>query len=105
MGVKLSELKENEPRMSVLDQPGSILIVPQATLGGKMKGKAIQYHKNIDKDTGLKYYNMFIELINKYAGESAKWKEAGCRVESGTYGLRQVYSTETNGPYLHLIEF
>lgn len=103
--MKLSEIVENESRVSVLDQPGSILIIPQATLGGRMKGKMIQYHKNVEKDKGLDLYNRFIELCKKYASENEKWTKAGNSIVSGTYGIRQIYSTETNGPFLHLIEF
>lgn len=105
MNVRLSELEENERRVSILDQPGSILIVPQATLGGRMKGRAIQYHHNINKDKGFELYNRFIELCKTYASENPRWKQSGCRVEAGTYGIRQVYSSETNGPFLHIIEF
>lgn len=104
MSVRLSEV-DDEQRVSILDQPGSILIVPQATLGGRMKGKAIQYHRNIDKDRGLDMYNMLVELCKKYAATNPKWVQSGCRVEFGTYGIRQVYSTQTNGPFLHIIEF
>ncbi|KAJ8022035.1 D-aminoacyl-tRNA deacylase 2 [Holothuria leucospilota] len=35
--------------VSILDLPGDVLIVPQSTLGGKAKGKMMQYHSNIAK--------------------------------------------------------
>ena len=74
--------------------------------GGRMKGKMIQYHYNVNKDVGLELYEKFISFIKKFANENEKWAKSGtCKVENGTYGIRQVYSTETNGPYLHLIEF
>ena len=103
LNVKLSET-DDEKHVSILDLPGSILIVPLATLGGKMKGKMIQYHKNIGKERGEQLYALFIDLIRKQTNENAKWRAAVCRVENGTYGIRQVYSTDTNGPYLHFIE-
>jgi len=53
MEVKLSYCEEQKKRFSILDLPGDVLIVPQATLGGKMKGKVIQYHANIDKTEGI----------------------------------------------------
>jgi D-tyrosyl-tRNA(Tyr) deacylase len=105
LNVKLSEPDEDVSRVSVLDMPGSVLIIPQATLGGKMKGKMVQYHKNIQKDKGLEYFNKFIDLCKKYANENEKWTQNNCKIEAGTYGIRQVYSTQTNGPFLHLIEF
>ncbi|CAF98708.1 unnamed protein product, partial [Tetraodon nigroviridis] len=38
---------------SLLELPGSLLIVPQATLGGEAKGRAVQYHTDISKEDGL----------------------------------------------------
>ena len=65
----------------------------------------IQYHKNINKDKGLEFYEQFTSLCKKYTSENLIWVQKECKVVHGTYGIRQVYSTETNGPYLHLIEF
>lgn len=79
--------------------------MPQATLGGKMKGKMFQYHNNVSKDLGFELYNKFVDLMRKSAKQNEKWSKINCKIENGTYGIRQVYSTETNGPYLHLIEF
>lgn len=101
--MKLSET-DDEKHVAILDLPGSVLIIPQATLGGRIKGKAVQYHKNIEKEKGKELYNKFIELCEQQCRENAKWNENGCVVKWGTYGLRQVYSTETNGPYLHFVE-
>jgi D-tyrosyl-tRNA(Tyr) deacylase len=65
----------------------------------------VQYHHNINKDKGLELFQKFIDDCKKAASESNKWKSNNCKIEHGTYGIRQVYSTETNGPYLHMIEF
>jgi D-tyrosyl-tRNA(Tyr) deacylase len=109
LNVKLSESESDPAKLvSVLDLPGSILIIPQATLGGRAKGKMIQYHNNVNKEKGLELYQLFVELCKKYTSENENWSKTtsrACKVESGTYGIKQVYSTETNGPYLHLIEF
>ena len=35
-----------------------------------MKGKMIQYHKNIQKDKVLEFYDKFVNLCNKYANEN-----------------------------------
>ncbi|CAF1054415.1 unnamed protein product [Brachionus calyciflorus] len=107
LGAKLSE-PDNDPskHIPILDIPGDILIIPQATLGGKIKGKVFQYHYNVNKDLGFELYSKFIELCKKYAREHPVWsKNSNLKIVNGTYGIRQVYSTETNGPYLHLIEF
>ena len=38
------------------------LLLLQATLGGKMKGKSIQYHSNISKEEGRLFYEKFVSL-------------------------------------------
>ena len=90
--------------VSVLDLPGDVLIVPQATLGGKLKGKAMQYHNNIDKDKGLELYEHFVETCRRLLDESACAKERGCVVRCGTYGNLQVLQLNTNGPFTHVLE-
>ncbi|KAM4666082.1 D-aminoacyl-tRNA deacylase 2 isoform 2-T2 [Amazona ochrocephala] len=84
---------------------GNVLIIPQATLGGKLKGKKMQYHANIEKEKGLELYSQFVTLCEKELSASTRCAEAGVRVKHGTYGNRQVLKLDTNGPYTHLIEF
>ena len=105
VGCNLSEVEEGTPRTSILRLPGSILVVPQATLGGRLKGKCMQYHNNVEKAAGLELYTEFVQTIKLVADTNEAWKEKGCVVVSGTYGNRQVLRTDTNGPYTHLIEF
>ncbi|XP_046571917.1 D-aminoacyl-tRNA deacylase 2-like isoform X2 [Haliotis rubra] len=88
-----------------MDLPGNILIIPQATLGGALKGKRMQYHKNIDKEEGASLYADFVSLCRTTLQEAEGSREAGCVVQAGTYGNRQVFSCDTNGPYTHLLEF
>ncbi|NXT02775.1 DTD2 deacylase, partial [Jacana jacana] len=104
LNVKLSENESGE-YVSVLELPGDVLIIPQATLGGKPKGKKMQYHANIEKEKGLELYSQLVALCEEELAASAKCVEAGVRVKSGTYGNRQVLKLDTNGPYTHLIEF
>ncbi|XP_066044492.1 D-aminoacyl-tRNA deacylase 2 isoform X2 [Chamaea fasciata] len=84
---------------------GDVLIIPQATLGGKPKGRKMQYHANIEKEKGFELYSQFVTLCEKELAASAKCMEAGVLVKHGTYGNRQVLKLDTNGPYTHLIEF
>ncbi|KAM3870854.1 D-aminoacyl-tRNA deacylase 2 [Diretmus argenteus] len=88
--------------VSVSELPGSLLIVPQATLGGKAKGKAMQYHGNVGKEDGLRLYGGFVSLCKKEL-QAAGGKSG--TVKHGTYGNRQVLKLDTNGPYTHLMEF
>lgn len=91
--------------VSVLELPGSLLIIPQATLGGKVKGRGVQYHNNISKEDGLRLYSAFISLCEKELTAAAGRSGAAVTVKHGTYGNRQVLKLDTNGPYTHLMEF
>lgn len=90
--------------VSILDLPGDVLIIPQATLGGSLKGKVMQYHRNIGKEEGLVLYSEFVRLCQEILERTVKSPERGCIVKHGTYGNVQVLSTVTNGPYTHMIE-
>ena len=94
--VKLSESDSSSKRLSIIDFPGDVLIIPQATLGGKLKGKAVQYHSNVDKDIGMNLYRTFCDNVARLVGVE--------HVRLGIYGARQVLSTETNGPFTHVFE-
>ncbi|XP_069573155.1 D-aminoacyl-tRNA deacylase 2 [Brachyistius frenatus] len=98
LNLRLSESPSGK-MVSVLDLPGSLLIVPQATLGGKAKGRAMQYHNNVGKEDGLRLYGAFVSLCEQ------ELTAAGVTVKHGTYGNRQVLKLDTNGPYTHLMEF
>ncbi|XP_036927943.1 D-aminoacyl-tRNA deacylase 2 [Acanthopagrus latus] len=103
LNVRLCE-SDSGKMVSVLELPGSVLIVPQATLGGKSKGRAMQYHNNISKEDGLRLYGSFVSLCEKELAAAAS-AESGAEVKHGTYGNRQVLKLDTNGPYTHLMEF
>ncbi|XP_028294227.1 D-aminoacyl-tRNA deacylase 2-like isoform X2 [Gouania willdenowi] len=100
LNIRLCE-SDSGKLVSVLELPGNLLIVPQATLGGKVKGRAMQYHANIGKEDGLRLYNGFTDLCEK----EMKSAVATLEVQHGTYGNRQVLQLDTNGPYTHLMEF
>ncbi|NWR57040.1 DTD2 deacylase, partial [Bucorvus abyssinicus] len=104
LNVKLSENECGE-HVSILNLPGDVLIIPQATLGGKLKGRKMQYHANIEKEIGLELYSQFVSLCEKELAANVRCVEAGVLVKHGTYGNRQVLKLDTNGPYTHLIEF
>jgi len=92
--TKLSKKEDGGKLISLFDLQGDLLIVPQATLGGKLRGKSMQYHNNINKQEGQKLFDLLVKLC----------KEKEFNVEHGTYGNLQVLSIETNGPYTHSIE-
>jgi len=85
-----------------LEIGGDILVVPQASLGGKVKGKNLQYHALIDKEEGSKLYDYMIQLfVQKLQADDSK----KAQVKSGSYGNRQGLKFETAGPYTHQFEF
>ncbi|KAK7104816.1 D-aminoacyl-tRNA deacylase 2-like [Littorina saxatilis] len=102
-GIRLSE-GDSGKLTSVIDLPGDVMIIPQATLGGTPKGKVMQYHKNIAKDEGMRLYSEFVSIFQKTYERNDKCLSAGTIVRYGTYGNRQVFSCQTNGPFTHLME-
>ncbi|XP_040267192.1 D-aminoacyl-tRNA deacylase 2 [Bufo bufo] len=104
LNVKLSE-SDSGKHVSITELPGDVLIVPQATLGGKSKGRCMQYHSNADKELGMKLYALLIAQYQKELEAHPQWSESGTVLRYGTYGNRQVLTLDTNGPYTHLLEF
>ncbi|XP_078263269.1 D-aminoacyl-tRNA deacylase 2 [Rhinoraja longicauda] len=104
LNVRLCEDNEGN-HVSVLDLPANVLIIPQATLGGKLKGRAMQYHDNIGKEDGKELFAQFVAHCERELALNSKCAEVGVVVKHGTYGSRQVLQMDTNGPYTHLIEF
>ncbi|KAM3594851.1 uncharacterized protein V6R79_014985 [Siganus canaliculatus] len=104
LNIRLSE-SDSGKMVSVLALPGSVLIVPQATLGGRSKGRAMQYHNNISKEDGLQLYDRFVSLCEQEVAAASATCDTEVTVKHGTYGNRQVLKLDTNGPYTHLMEF
>lgn len=100
MNIRLCE-SDSGKLVSVLELPGNLLIVPQATLGGRAKGRGMQYHYNIKKEDGLPLYSAFVSLCEKEVTAAA----AGVTVKHGTYGIMQVLKLDTDGPYTHVMDF
>mgnify|MGYP001602129933 FL=1 len=97
---------------SLLDSPlSSILIVPQASLGGKLKGKAVQYHGLVPKDTGVEVYASFCAMVRQCLSSpgpssalDAVSTPGTLRVQCGTYGNRQALDFESEGPNTHFFD-
>eukprot|EP01104_Vermistella_antarctica_P016454 TRINITY_DN5596_c0_g1_i2.p1 TRINITY_DN5596_c0_g1~~TRINITY_DN5596_c0_g1_i2.p1 ORF type:complete len:156 (+),score=23.79 TRINITY_DN5596_c0_g1_i2:153-620(+) len=70
----------------LFDAGGSVLIIPQACLSGKIKGKGgqPQYHSQIDKVEGKVVYDHFVETFRERA--SAHTRRSEIIVQCGTYG-------------------
>ena len=97
----------------VSDEGWDVLIVPQATLAGKIKSKQGQYHSQCDKEEGAGLYEYFCEEIAQLvarghekrvsAGDGAEVVPPS--VKCGTYGNRQGLRFESLGPFTHSLEY
>ncbi|XP_077395418.1 D-aminoacyl-tRNA deacylase 2 isoform X1 [Festucalex cinctus] len=67
LNVRLCESSSGK-LVSLAELPGGLLVVPQATLGGKAKGRSMQYHHNVAKEDGLRLYGRFVALCQQAAG-------------------------------------
>jgi len=89
-------LNDKEEAVSIADSKEcDVLVIPQASMSGKIKGKQIQYHSLIEKTSGEKIYLEFCDLISK--GISGNFQH-------GVFGNRQALNFESDGPYTHVFE-
>lgn len=99
MGLRLSPNDQGQI-LTIADLPGDILIVPQATLGGKLKGKSLQYHGNMGKEPGLTLYTELQRALhNRFDAEVPDRK-----LLAGCYGATQMLAMVTNGPSSHVVD-
>ena len=93
----MREVKEGERRVALTSSAFSeMLVVPQATLGGRLKGSSVQYHGNVKVEDGAKLYDVFCAGLAEKLGEG--------RLKRGRFGARQILSTVTSGPYSHTFD-
>jgi len=92
----------NQKKISVQEAKGSILIIPQASLLGKLKQKKVQYHGLIDKDAGLQLYKVLVDLFTTVVG---KQEADSTKVVAGVYGNRQGLKMDSSGPNTHQFDF
>jgi len=107
--------KSGKKRMSVLERLGDVLVVPQFTLGAKLKGRkgnnSLQYHGNVDKADGERLFKAFCAALKALVEEDdPKEVPQGSqgslrpRVVGGVYGARQRLAMDTDGPYTHTLQ-
>jgi len=73
-----------------------LLLVPQATLGAKLKGKMVQFHGNCEKSRGEELWALLIEKLRQ--------NDSNVKVHHGTYGNRQVLRMDTEGPFSRVFD-
>ena len=130
LGIMFDEhWKKNK---SVIEAKGDILVVPQASLAGKMKQKKMQYHSLIEKEKGEVLYSKFVNLLKngmqqefskestkdnsstftEVSQKSEKQEEVNTttskespklpEVKAGVFGNRQGLKFESPGPFCHI---
>jgi len=109
LAVKLSfneASKKNDA--SIVEINGDLMLVPQASIGGKLKGKVIQYHANVAKDEGAELYHALVQTLKRsVTGERSHPAEESAgirRFAYGTYGNLQVLDMTSMGPFTHIFE-
>lgn len=87
-----------------LEEKYDILLIPQATLGGTLKGDSVQYHGNTSKDLGKHLFSQLYRLLSEAYDLKQKIKDRKGVVLAGYYGARQILKLDTNGPYTHVFD-
>ena len=100
LNVKLTYEETTGKLQSALDTESDMLVVPQACLGGKLKGKSFQYHNLLGKDVSRDLYQGFLDESRQLIALS----DSKGSLKHGTYGIRQVLQLETVGPFTHIID-
>eukprot|EP00948_MAST-09A_sp_MAST-9A-sp1_P000336 g336.t1 len=97
----LSLIEKRKSEEECPDLPG-IMIVPQAALLCKLKGRSAQYRDQMPPEDGAKLYKIFCDTVR---GTVAK-KVKDAMVVTGTWGNRQGLKMESpQGPNTHVINF
>jgi D-aminoacyl-tRNA deacylase len=100
-------INEDGKACSIQDVPCDVLIVPQASLAGKIKQKNVQYHSLIEKSEGEIIYSLFVELMKNSIHEKSKFQLILIKqgsLQSGVYGNRQGLKFNSEGPFTHTFE-
>eukprot|EP00388_Colpodella_angusta_P028733 GDKK01013905.1.p1 GENE.GDKK01013905.1~~GDKK01013905.1.p1 ORF type:complete len:200 (+),score=2.22 GDKK01013905.1:62-661(+) len=109
-----SAADERPKPMALIDCPqANVMIIPQATLAGKLKAKAIQYHGQCDKSDADNLFYAFCAQIRGELGLKGEFNKNGVAampnanvrtVLNGTFGNRQGLDMSSSGPFTHVFE-
>eukprot|EP01063_Lacrimia_lanifica_P032617 TRINITY_DN55_c1_g1_i1.p5 TRINITY_DN55_c1_g1~~TRINITY_DN55_c1_g1_i1.p5 ORF type:complete len:163 (+),score=68.77 TRINITY_DN55_c1_g1_i1:5193-5681(+) len=90
---------------AALGENWDIMVVPQATLGGKLKGKQAQYHGQCEKAKGEELYQLFCGSLAEGIAAHDRGDASAPTFAAGTYGNRQGLKFESLGPFSHHVEY
>ncbi|XP_060790016.1 uncharacterized protein LOC132894343 isoform X4 [Neoarius graeffei] len=91
--------------VSIMELPGSVMIIPQDTMTGVVKGSKVQHHDAIEGWKGFYLYEKFVTQCETEVAASAKCTEAGVVVRHGVYGNMQTLYLNSSAPLTHVLEF
>eukprot|EP00295_Goniomonas_pacifica_P050425 CAMPEP_0175900504 /NCGR_PEP_ID=MMETSP0108-20121206/2367_1 /TAXON_ID=195067 ORGANISM="Goniomonas pacifica, Strain CCMP1869" /NCGR_SAMPLE_ID=MMETSP0108 /ASSEMBLY_ACC=CAM_ASM_000204 /LENGTH=164 /DNA_ID=CAMNT_0017222031 /DNA_START=1 /DNA_END=495 /DNA_ORIENTATION=- len=105
--------QEGGAAQSALQLGLNIVVIPQASLAGKVKGKKMQsvhptallvtaqrYHAQVEKEASRELYAMFCDAL-----QAAAAPQAPEPILCGTFGNRQGLRLASAGPLSHFFEF
>uniref|UniRef100_A0A3P9N0Y9 THAP domain-containing protein 1 n=1 Tax=Poecilia reticulata TaxID=8081 RepID=A0A3P9N0Y9_POERE len=98
--------RKDRHTVSVLDLPGSVLLVPQDSLVGEpLVNRRIQYKDRCEPWLGAQLFSSLVGACRQLMSESAKCTKEGMKVEHGVYGQKQEISIRSLEPLSLLLEF
>eukprot|EP01068_Selenidium_serpulae_P007224 Selendium_serpulae@DN4645_c0_g1_i1.p2 len=98
------ENEAEEPRVSLRNAKAAelnVCVIPQASLGGKLKRSAMQFHALLPKADAKELYAKFVYELAKGAAELDKT----VAVHSSAWGARQGLQISSSGPNTMCLEF
>lgn len=98
--------KETGRLVSVLDLPGSILLIPQESLVGQpLTKRKIQYKGGCEQWWGAQLFSNLVSGCRELMSASEACTKAGKKVEQGVYGPKQEIVLNSLEPLTLLLEF
>uniref|UniRef100_A0A3Q2TCH1 D-aminoacyl-tRNA deacylase n=1 Tax=Fundulus heteroclitus TaxID=8078 RepID=A0A3Q2TCH1_FUNHE len=96
----------SEHTVSVLDLPGSVLLVPQDSLVGQpLVNRRMQYKDRCEPWLGAQLFSNLVRACRQLMSDSAKCSKDGMKVEHGVYGQKQELILKSLEPQSLLLEF
>ncbi|XP_059209759.1 uncharacterized protein LOC131988624 [Centropristis striata] len=98
--------KDSGHSVSVLDLPGSVLLVPQdSLLGEPASQRRMQYRGGCPPWWGAQLFSNLVSACREFMSGSGKCTKAGVKVEQGLYGQKQEVELNSAEPLTLLMEF
>ncbi|CAN9501892.1 unnamed protein product [Ophioblennius macclurei] len=98
--------KDSRHLVSVLDRPGSVLLVPQDSLIGEpLPGRRLRLRDGCELWWGAQLFSGLAAACRELMAASAKCVKGGAKVEQGVYGQKQEMVLSSAEPQTIMLEF